>query len=99
MSLLIFAHPVSIVFGKLEQKRKEKHIFCLDKNKYLVFMSSLNLFLLGFFGTEPFERSLPVSVSDLSNLHVKLYTEEQFNSDSLCKLYLIPTFPDQVCVM
>ena len=47
MSLLIFAHPVSIVFGKLEQKRKEKHIFCLDKNKYLVFMSSFNLFLLG----------------------------------------------------
>ena len=48
MSLLIFAHPVSIVFGKLEQKRKEKHIFCLDKNKYLVFMSSFNLFLVGF---------------------------------------------------
>ena len=48
MSLLIFAHPVSIVFGKLEQKRKEKHIFFLDKNKYLVFMSSFNLFLLGF---------------------------------------------------
>ena len=48
MSLLIFAHPVSIVFGKLEQKREEKRIFCLDKNKYLVFMSSFNLFLLGF---------------------------------------------------
>ena len=52
-----------------------------------------------FLGTEPFEESLRVSISDLSNLQVELYMEEQFNRDTLCTLYLVPTFPDQVCVM
>ena len=50
-----------------------------------------------FLGTEPFEESLRVSISDLSNLQVELYMEEQLSCT--CTLYFVPTFPDQVCVM
>ena len=52
-----------------------------------------------FLGTYPFEGSLRVSISDLSNLQVELYMEEQFNRDTLCTLYFVPTFPDQVCII
>ncbi|XP_022810278.1 uncharacterized protein LOC111347282 [Stylophora pistillata] len=52
---------------------------------------------LKFLGDEPFERSLRVSISDLSNLQVELYTVEQyhFKREILCTLHVIATFPDQ----
>ena len=52
-----------------------------------------------FLGTEPFEESLRVSISDLSNLQVELYMENQSHRDKLCTLNFTPTLPDQVCIM
>nr|XP_058941441.1 uncharacterized protein LOC131769742 [Pocillopora verrucosa] len=50
---------------------------------------------LTFLGTEPFKRSLRVSVSDLRNLQVELYMGNQDYRQTLCTLYFIPTSSDQ----
>ena len=51
-----------------------------------------------FLGNEPFQRSVPVRVVDLSCLQVDFYKWQEHRSDKemLCSLFVIPTSQAQV---